>query len=91
MENIYGIGATIRIGQEIQCLPYVGFSPNLPTGPIRSSSRNVCLFVNLFVPFPCNFLRGPSPPHKGGEPTGLYLFVKVADGEQTRYCLFSTD
>ena len=26
----FGIGANIRIGQEIQCLPYAGFSPPLP-------------------------------------------------------------
>ena len=23
-EKLYGIGATIRIGQELQCLPYAG-------------------------------------------------------------------
>ena len=33
-----------------------GFSPNRPTGPIRSSSRNVRVSVCLWnVPFPCDF------------------------------------
>ena len=46
------------------------FSPNRPTGPIWSSSRDVCPFVCVLsvVPFPCDFLawtesaflRGPS-------------------------------
>ena len=35
--------------QEIQFLPYVGFSSNRPTGPIRSSSCDVCLCVCVFV------------------------------------------
>ena len=39
----FGIGASISIGQEIWCLPYAGFLPNRPTGPIRSSICNVCL------------------------------------------------
>ena len=25
LKNFYGIGATIRIDQEIECLPYAGF------------------------------------------------------------------
>ena len=46
------IGATIRIGQEMLCLPYAGFSSNRPTGPIRSSSRDVRPYAPcLFVPF----------------------------------------
>ena len=44
-----GIGATIRIGREMLCLPYVGFSTNRPSGPIRSSSRDVRVSVCVFV------------------------------------------
>ena len=32
------------------------FSSNRPTGPIRSSSREICLRACDFVPFPCDFL-----------------------------------
>ena len=50
------IGPTIRIRREILCLPYAGFSPNRPTGPIRSSSCKVCLCVCVFVcPHPMRF------------------------------------
>ena len=37
---------------------YIYFSPNRPTGPIQSSSRDVCLSVCVFVPFPCDSPRG---------------------------------
>ena len=37
------------------------FSPNQPTGPIQSSSRDVRPYVSgrpgYLVPFPCNFFR----------------------------------
>ena len=33
------------------------FSSNRPTGPIRSSSRDVRLSVCVFVPFPCDFFK----------------------------------
>ena len=56
-----GIGATIRIGREMLCLPYAGFSKHRPSGPMLSISRNVrpsvCLSVCLSV-CPCvHFLR----------------------------------
>ena len=58
------IGPTIRIGREIQCLPYAGFSSNRPTGPIRSSSREVCPWLTgcvcVFVcPLPMRFFSKP--------------------------------
>ena len=53
-----GIGATIRIGREMLCLPYAGFSKHRPSGPMLSISRfvrpsvrlSVCLFT-FEVPF----------------------------------------
>ena len=51
-------GPTSRIGREILCLPYAGFffSTNRPTGPIRSSSRDVRMSVCLCVcPLPMRF------------------------------------
>ena len=35
----------------------IKFSPNRPTGPIRSSSRDVRLCICVSVPFPCNFFK----------------------------------
>ena len=32
----YGIGATIRIGREIQCLPYAGFLYSMTCGNITN-------------------------------------------------------
>ena len=56
LAGFFGIGANIRIGRKMSCLPYAGFSPNQPPGPIWSSSRNVSLFYFLFVvPFLSNF------------------------------------
>ena len=54
--GFHSIGATIRTRRESRCLPYAGFSSNRPTGPIRSSSRDVhcmcvCVCVCLFVDF----------------------------------------
>ena len=43
------IGVTIRIGREMLCLPYAGFSPTRPSGPSWSRSRDVCMFVCLSV------------------------------------------
>ena len=50
------------------------FSPKQPTGPIRSSSQNVCIFIYLYI-FPLKrvflawtksaFLREPSPLFRG--------------------------
>ena len=52
----FGIGATICKSREIQCLLYAGFSLNWPTGPIRSSSRNVRPYPTLFLcPLPMQF------------------------------------
>ena len=42
--------------QKIKTQTQILFSSNRPTGPIRSSSRIVC----VFVPFPCDFFRGLS-------------------------------
>ena len=47
LAGCFGIGATIRIGREMLCLPYVGLSSNRPNRPIRSSSRD----VHIYVPF----------------------------------------
>ena len=41
------------------------FSQHRSTGPIWSSSRNVCLSVCLFVPFPCNFCSPRGAPLQG--------------------------
>ena len=56
------------------------FSPNRPTGPLWSSSRNVrpLLFVVCRCPLQCNFLaltesafsHGPSPASRGALKTG---------------------
>ena len=47
-----GIGATIRIGREMLCLPYAGFSKNRPLADsfIESRCPSVCLRV---CPFSC--------------------------------------
>ena len=37
------------------------FPLNLPSGPIWSSSRDVCVSVWVSVPFPCNSPRGAKP------------------------------
>ena len=39
----------MRIGQEILCLPYEGFSKHWPSGLMLSLSRNVCLSVCLSI------------------------------------------
>ena len=48
--SLHGNGDTIRIGQEIQCLSYAGFSPTRPHWAglvIESPCPSVCLFVCL--------------------------------------------
>ena len=49
----FAIGATIRIGREIQFLSYAGFSKHRPSGPMLSISWNVrlsvCPSVRLFT------------------------------------------
>ena len=52
-----GIGATIRIGREMLCLPYAGFSKHRPSGPMLSISRNVRVCVCLSVCVCVHFLR----------------------------------
>ena len=38
----------------------IHFSPTRPSGPSWSVSRDVCLYVYVYVPFPCDFFRGLS-------------------------------
>ena len=50
------IGPAIRIGREIRCLPYAGFSKHRPFGPMLSISRfvrlwSVCVCVCVSVHF----------------------------------------
>ena len=53
-----GIGATIRIGREMLCLPYAGFSKHRPSGPMLSISRYVHMFVCVSVCVSvCSLLR----------------------------------
>ena len=51
---MYGIGATIRIGREIQCLPYEGFFNPMPKVdlPCRSyllGGTNCMLEQSIFI------------------------------------------
>ena len=59
-----GIGATIRIGWEMLCLPYAGFSKHRPSGPMLSIGRNVrpsvCVYVCSLREVPFNGLFAPT-------------------------------
>ena len=48
-QDFFGINATIRIGREMLCLPYAGFSKHRPSGPMLSISQNVPLSVRMCV------------------------------------------
>ena len=56
-----GIGATIRIGREMLCLPYAGFFTQPSSCQVESISCNFCMCVDLFVwVFPPSRLTGAS-------------------------------
>ena len=47
----FGIGATIRIGQEIQCLPYAGFFPHILT---FQNEEDMKAYLILISPDSCD-------------------------------------
>ena len=79
------IGPTIRIGREILCLPYAGFSSNRPTGPIRSSSGDVHIYIYI-CPLSRIFLRGLRQALACNK-TGLSIAMAICPSYYTRGAL----
>ena len=86
MTPLVGMGGILSVlGREWES--FMIFSPTRLSGPSWFSSRDVRVFVSLFVPFPCNFFCVVGLVQSVPRPwTGAILILILSRALKTRMC-----